>query len=46
MEHGGDMYKIGFAFLADSQQATQRKLMEFKQETEQEIRSAELQVNF
>lgn len=48
MEYGGDMYKTGFAFFADSQQTAQRKLMESNQEAEtgQEIRGAKLQVNF
>lgn len=48
MEYGGDMYKIGFAFLDHSRQAAQRKLMESNQEAEtgQEIRGAKLQVNF
>lgn len=47
-EYDGDMYKIGFVLLADSRQATQRKLRESNQKagTGQEIRGATLQVNF
>lgn len=45
VEYGENTYTIGFTFLADSQQATERKLM--KSDTAQElIGGAKLQLNF